>query len=340
MLALRKGAAVEGLALYEIDEPVVPEGWALVEVLKASICGTDVHIYEWNEWARNRMRPPVTVGHEFVGRVASVNRGIGRVAPGDIVSAESHIVCHVCDMCRRNLYHVCRNTRIIGVDIDGAFAEYIAIPEENLVKLPPSVPLEAGSVLEPFGNAVHTVQSVDVRGKRVVVTGVGPIGLMAIPVAKALGASEVIATDLSDYRLALAEQVGADLTVNVRSEDPVTLVSAKGGADVVLEMSGSEVALNQGLDMLVPGGQMAILGLPGKRVSIDLSNQVVMKGISIHGIAGRRLWETWELAVALVSSGKVDLRRVVTHQFEMKDFEKGFQTMMSGQSGKVVLNIR
>lgn len=339
MLAIRKGSATKGVAMYEIEEPEVPEGWALVKVLKASICGTDVHIYQWNEWSQKRMKPPVTIGHEFVGKVLKVNKGTGRVQEGDIVSAESHVVCHVCRMCRRNMYHACENTRIIGVHMDGAFAEYIAIPEENLVKLPASVPLEAGSVLEPFGNAVHTVQSVDVRGKRVVVTGVGPIGVMAIPVAKALGAVEIIATDLSDYRLKLASDVGADVVINVKEQDPVQIVQNLGGADVVLEMSGSEKALNQGLEMIVPGGEMAILGLPDNRVSLDLANNVVSKGITIRGITGRRLWETWDLGVSLVSSGKVDLKKVITHQFDFKDYEAAFSAMMSGNSGKVVLNV-
>jgi len=339
MLAIRKGSATKGVAMYEIEEPEAPEGWALVKVLKASICGTDVHIYQWNEWSQKRMKPPVTIGHEFVGKVLKVNKGTGRVQEGDIVSAESHVVCHVCRMCRRNMYHACENTRIIGVHMDGAFAEYIAIPEENLVKLPASVPLEAGSVLEPFGNAVHTVQSVDVRGKRVVVTGVGPIGVMAIPVAKALGAVEIIATDLSDYRLKLASDVGADVVVNVKEQDPVQIVQNLGGADVVLEMSGSEKALNQGLEMIVPGGEMAILGLPDNRVSLDLANNVVSKGITIRGITGRRLWETWDLGVSLVSSGKVDLKKVITHQFDFKDYEAAFSAMMSGNSGKVVLNV-
>lgn len=339
MLAIRKGSATKGVAMYEIEEPEVPEGWALVKVLKASICGTDVHIYQWNEWSQKRMKPPVTIGHEFVGKVLKVNKGTGRVQEGDIVSAESHVVCHVCRMCRRNMYHACENTRIIGVHMDGAFAEYIAIPEENLVKLPASVPLEAGSVLEPFGNAVHTVQSVDVRGKRVVVTGAGPIGVMAIPVAKALGAVEIIATDLSDYRLKLASDVGADVVINVKEQDPVQIVQNLGGADVVLEMSGSEKALNQGLEMIVPGGEMAILGLPDNRVSLDLANNVVSKGITIRGITGRRLWETWDLGVSLVGSGKVDLKKVITHQFDFKDYEAAFSAMMSGNSGKVVLNV-
>ncbi len=339
MLAIRKGSATKGVAMYEIEEPEVPEGWALVKVLKASICGTDVHIYQWNEWSQKRMKPPVTIGHEFVGKVLKVNKGTGRVQEGDIVSAESHVVCHVCRMCRRNMYHACENTRIIGVHMDGAFAEYIAIPEENLVKLPGSVPLEAGSVLEPFGNAVHTVQSVDVRGKRVVVTGAGPIGVMAIPVAKALGAVEIIATDLSDYRLKLASDVGADVVINVKEQDPVQIVQNLGGADVVLEMSGSEKALNQGLEMIVPGGEMAILGLPDNLVSLDLANNVVSKGITIRGITGRRLWETWDLGVSLVSSGKVDLKKVITHQFDFKDYEAAFSAMMSGNSGKVVLNV-
>jgi len=339
MLAIRKGSATKGVAMYEIEGPEVPEGWALVKVLKASICGTDVHIYQWNEWSQKRMKPPVTIGHEFVGKVLKVNKGTGRVQEGDIVSAESHVVCHVCRMCRRNMYHACENTRIIGVHMDGAFAEYIAIPEENFVKLPASVPLEAGSVLEPFGNAVHTVQSVDVRGKRVVVTGAGPIGVMAIPVAKALGAVEIIATDLSDYRLKLGSDVGADVVINVKEQDPVQIVQDLGGADVVLEMSGSEKALNQGLEMIVPGGEMAILGLPDNRVSLDLANNVVSKGITIRGITGRRLWETWDLGVSLVSSGKVDLKKVITHQFDFKDYEAAFSAMMSGNSGKVVLNV-
>jgi len=309
MLAIRKGSATKGVAMYEIDEPEPPEGWALVKVLKASICGTDVHIYQWNEWSQKRMKPPVTIGHEFVGEVLKVNKGSGRVHEGDIVSAESHVVCHVCRMCRRNMYHACENTKIIGVHMDGAFAEYIAIPEENLVKLPPSVPLEAGSVLEPFGNAVHTVQAVDVRGKR------------------------------SDYRLKLASEVGADVVINVKEQDPVKVVQDLGGADVVLEMSGSEKALNQGLEMIIPGGEMAILGLPDNRVSLDLANDVVSKGITIKGITGRRLWETWDLGVSLVSSDKVDLKKVITHQFDFKDYEEAFSTMMSGNSGKVVLNI-
>jgi len=324
-----------------IPEPGLRE--VLIKVRATSICGTDVHIYKWDRWSQRRIRPPLIVGHEFAGDVVAIGAQVRAEEPqvGDFVSAESHIVCGVCQQCRLGLAHVCPNTRIIGVDTDGCYAEYVALPVENIWKNPKDMPLALASLQENFGNAVHTVALTEVRAKTVLVTGCGPAGLMAIPVARAYGAEIIVATDLSPYRLDLARKLGADLTLNVAEDkvaDQAQDVVRNKGFDVLLEMSGAPPALKQGLDLLKPGGTAALLGLgPAFVDGFDINNLITMKGVTIHGVAGRRLWETWYQMRALLSSGLVDLTPLITHEYPLHDWHTAMETMASGQSGKIVM---
>ncbi len=343
MRAVAKVRPGPGFETIEAEIPEVGPRDVLIKVKATSICGTDVHIYKWDRWSQGRIKPPVIIGHEFAGEIVAVGEQVRPDEPqvGDYVSAESHIVCGVCQQCRLGRAHICPNTRIIGVDVNGSYAEYIAIPVENAWKNPPNMPLAVASLQENFGNAVHTVASVDVRAKTVLVTGCGPAGLMAIPVARAFGAEIIVATDLSPYRLELARKVGADLTLNAAEDDVPRLAQdavRHKGFDVLLEMSGAPAALIQGLSLLKPGGEAAILGLaPAPIRELDLNNLVVMKGITVHGIAGRRLWETWYQMRALISSGAVDLRPIITHEFPLSRWQEAIETMASGQSGKIVM---
>jgi threonine 3-dehydrogenase len=281
-------------------------------------------------------------GHEFSGVVVEVGENVKSVQVGDHVSAETHIVCGHCPACRRGDAHVCLNTKIIGVDRDGCFTEYVALPEENLWKNSKELPFEIASLMEPMGNAVHTALSGEVVGKSVAVVGCGPIGLMAVAVAKAAGASKVIALDLNEYRLNLAEEMGATHLVNPSKEDPVKAVMnlTKGyGADVVLEMSGHPTGIRQGFAMLTYGGRMSMLGLPTRPVELDITNEIVFKGVTIHGITGRRMYRTWEQTAGLLESGLVDLSKLITHRLPLEDFEEGFELMKSGNCGKVVFSV-
>ncbi len=315
----------------------------LIKVQATSICGTDVHIYHWDKWSQGRIKPPLTIGHEFTGKVVELGSAVGatEAAVGDFVSAESHIVCGVCQQCKLGKAHVCPNTRIIGVDVDGCYAPYITIPVENAWKNPPDMPLQVASLQENFGNSVHTVSAVDVRARTVLITGCGPAGLMAIPVVRAFGAEMIVVTDLSPYRLELARKVGADLALNPREDEVVAraqdLVRGKG-FDVLLEMSGAPPALVQGLTLLKPGGEAALLGLAtGTIHSFDMNNLVIMKGITLHGVAGRRLWENWYQMRALLASGAVDLGPIITHEFPLSRWQEAMEIMASGQSGKIVM---
>ncbi|MGC9398401.1 MAG: L-threonine 3-dehydrogenase [Anaerolineae bacterium] len=343
MQAVVKTEAAPGMTLLEREIPRPGPRDVLVRVQATSICGTDVHIYNWDPWSQGRIRPPVVVGHEFAGEIVEVGSAVRADEPqvGDLVSAESHIVCGVCQQCRLGKAHVCQNTRIIGVDVDGCYAEYVAIPVENAWKNPPDMPLPVASLQENFGNAVHTVSTADVRGKTVLVTGCGPAGLMSIPVARAFGAEVIVATDLSPYRLELARKLGANLALNPREDDVETLAQdavLHKGFDVLFEMSGAPAALKQGFGLLKPGAEAALLGLmPNTLRDFDLNNLVIMKGITVHGIAGRRLWETWYQMRALLASGAVDLEPLITHEFPLSRWEEAIQTMASGKSGKIVL---
>ncbi len=339
MKAVVKAAPEPGLVMTERPVPEPGPGEVLVRVKAASICGTDLHIYRWDSWAQSRIRPPLILGHEFCGEVVALGPGVNDLNVGDFISAESHVVCGQCDMCRTGKGHLCRQTQILGVDRDGAFAEYVVIPAANAWVNPPDMPLEVAVLLENFGNAVHTAMAVDLRARKVLVTGCGPVGLMTIAVARATGARMIIATDISPYRLDLARRMGADHVLNPREVDVVEAVRdlAGGEVDVLLEMSGAPSAIREGFTLLKPGGQAALLGLPPGPIEFDLSNLVIFKGLTVHGIVGRRLWETWYEIRGLLNSGAVDLRPIVTHRFRLEDFDQAFATMASGQSGKVML---
>lgn len=343
MQAVTKLRPEPGMELIQADIPQPGPRDVLIKVKATSICGTDVHIYKWDRWSQNRIRPPLIIGHEFAGEIIAVGEQVRPDEPGvgDFVSAESHIVCGVCQQCKLGQAHVCQNTRIIGVDVDGCYAEYVVIPVENAWKNSLNMPLQVASLQENFGNSVHTVSAVDVRAKTVLVTGCGPAGLMTIPVARAFGAELIVVTDLSSYRLALARQVGADLALNPAEDDVIARAqdSVRGkGFDVLLEMSGAPAALAQGLSLLKSGAEAALLGLaPGALDNFNLNDLVIMKGVTVHGIAGRRLWETWYQMRALLSSGAVDLKPIITHEFPLSRWREAMETMASGQSGKIVM---
>lgn len=340
MLAVMKTERAPGMKYVETDVPTAGPGQVLVRVHATSICGTDLHIYRWDEWAAGRLNPPLVVGHEVTGEIAELGPNVTRVKVGDKVSLESHEVCGTCRFCRVNRGDICENTRIIGVDRDGGFADYIAINAENARVLPAGVPLHVASLMENFGNAVHTVSMVDVRDKQVLVTGCGPVGVMAVAVARAEGAAHIYATDISDYRLEMARQMGADTAINAATENVVEVVMSgtRGqGADVLIEMSGAPSAISDGFTVLSPGGQASLLGLTPGPFEFDINSAVVFKSATVYGVVGRRLWDTWDLAYHYVESGKVDLEPMVTHRFKLSEFDKAFETFASGQSGKVMM---
>jgi threonine 3-dehydrogenase len=342
MKTISKLTPTIGATAIDRPLPVCGDRDVLIKVLATSICGTDVHIYDFNPWAQSRIKTPQIMGHELAGKVVEVGKAVHTLKIGDVVACETHIVCGTCAYCINDQKHLCRNTQILGVDRDGAFAEYVVMPAENCWISDPSVDPAYLCIQEPLGNAIHTVASGPVEGLSVAVVGVGPIGLMAVDVAKAMGASWVVAVDVNDYRLGLAKQVGADLTINAKDHDPITTIldlTDQYGVDVVCEMSGSPKALTSAFAYLKKGGRMAILGLPDGPVSIDINNAIVFKGITIHGITGRRMMQTWELGQRLIDSGKLHLDRVVTHVLPFDDYEEGFKLMHEGRCGKVVLRV-
>jgi len=340
MKAVIKPRPGPGLEMTTWPVPEIGPDDVLVQVKAASICGTDLHIYKWDPWSQARIHPPLVVGHELCGIV--VERGANVTSPkvGDFVSAESHVVDNSCFYCRTGQGHLCINTRIIGVDRDGAFAEYIAIPAQNAWVNPPDMPVEIAVLQENFGNAVHTAFATDLTAKKVLVTGCGPVGVMTIAVAKAAGARSIFATDIYPYRLELARTMGADVAIDARNEDVVSIVNdlTDGeGVDVLLEMSGAPSAIEQGFKVLKYGGEAALLGLAPGPITFDLNNAVIFKGATVYGIVGRELWATWYRMRGLLRSGAVDLTPVVTHRFRLEEYDRAIETMASGQSGKVVL---
>jgi threonine 3-dehydrogenase len=340
MKAVVKTKPGPGLDLCEVPVPAIGRRDILVKTRATSICGTDLHIYNWDPWAANRIRPPIIVGHEFCGDVVAAGADVTLVQVGDFISAESHIVCHVCDLCRTGNAHICRNVKIIGVDRDGTFAEYVAIPADNAWLNPPEMPSEIAAVQENFGNAVHTALATPVVARKVLVTGCGPVGLMTIEVARAAGARSLYVSDVSAYRLRLAKQIGVDLAVNAKTQDLRQLVleaTSGEGVDVLLEMSGAPSAIRDGFYLLKAGGHAVLLGLPPKPFEFDLANMVIMKGVTVHGIAGRKLWETWFTMRGLMRSGAINLAPIVTHRFKLDEFDKAFAAMANGDSGKVVM---
>jgi threonine 3-dehydrogenase len=313
---------------------------ALVKILATSICGTDVHIYKWDQWSQNRIKPPLTVGHEFCGEVIQVGDHVSNVKIGDIVAAETHVVCETCEWCLRGEYHICENTKIIGVDMDGCFAEYVKMPASNLIPNDSKVDPKYLSIQEPLGNAVHTMLHFDIKDKTVAVVGCGPIGLMGVNVAKAVGAKKIIAIEVNDYRIKLAYELGADIVINPLKEDVIKRVFEETnhkGIDVVAEFSGNKTAIEQAFKYVKAGGKMSLLGIVPSTVEIDLSKDIVFKGISIYGVVGRLMYQTWHQVADLIKSGKLDLEKIVTHTFKLDDLEQGMEVMISGNSGKVVL---
>ncbi len=340
MKAILKAARAPGLTLiHDYPVPQLGHGEVLVKVRAGSICGTDLHIYNWDEWAQHRLKPPFVVGHEITGDIVQVAPDVTNLRIGDFVSLESHVVCNTCFYCRTGRQYICENTQIIGVDRDGGFADYIAIPAQNAWKNPDTMPLRVAVLEENLGNAIHAVLSQDISAKHVLVTGCGPVGLMAIGVAKAAGARAVFATDVSPYRLAMAVQMGADKAINAAQEDVTGIIRAatyQEGVDVLIEMSGAPSAISQGFDALKAGGEAALLGLAPGPIQFDWNEHIIFKGAIVRGIVGRRLWETWYQARGLLEAG-LDLSPLVTHEFKMEDFDSAYQVFMSGQSGKIML---
>lgn len=326
--------------MADVPVPDVGPGEVLVEVKATSICGTDVHIYDWDPWAAEHVITPLTVGHEFCGIVVKHGAGVTEPALGELVSVESHVVCGVCASCRTGHGHLCPNTKILGVHRDGAYADYVVVPADNAWPDPPDMPYSVASLQENFGNAVHTATVPHVAGRKVLVTGMGPVGIMAMETARALGARAVYVTDVSAYRLDLATKLGADVAVNAASEDVVARLfeeTAGEGVDVLLEMSGAASAIDQGFTVLKPGGEAALLGLTSRPIEFDLDDHVIFKGATVYGIVGRRLWETWFEMRGLIRAGAVDLAPIVTHRFALEDYDEAFRLMKSGECGKIVL---
>jgi threonine 3-dehydrogenase len=339
MKSLVKAKAEKGIWLQDTPKPEVGHNDLLIKIRKTAICGTDMHIYNWDEWSQNTIPVPMVVGHEYVGEVVGMGEEVRGFALGDRVSGEGHITCGHCRNCRAGRRHLCRNTEGVGVNRPGAFAEYLVIPAFNAFKIPDNISDDLASIFDPFGNAVHTALSFDLVGEDVLITGAGPIGIMAAAVAKHVGARHVVVTDINPYRLELARKMGATRAVDVSQENLQDVMNELGmteGFDVGLEMSGVPVALRDMLNKMNHGGKIAMLGIPPQDVAIDW-NQVIFKGLVIKGIYGREMFETWYKMASLLQSG-LDLSPIITHTFSVDDFQKGFDTMGSGQSGKVILD--
>jgi threonine 3-dehydrogenase len=339
MKALVKKEPARGLSLEEVSVPEVGEFDVLIRILRSSVCGTDVHIYEWDAWAQRTIPTPMPIGHEFVGIIESVGSHVHDFHPGMIVTGEGHLVCGRCRNCLAGRRHLCNKTSGVGVNRPGAFAEFLSIPETNVWAADPKIPLEVLSCFDPLGNAVHTTLSFDVLGEDVLITGAGPIGIMAVAIAKHAGARYVVITDINPYRLALAEKMGATIALNVRKgtlKEVMAHLGMKEGFDVGLEMSGSDKALNDMLATMCHGGKIALLGIQSKQAAIDW-DLVVFNGLTIKGIYGREMYETWYKMTTMIQSG-LDISPVITHQFPYTEFEEAFALMRSGQSGKIILN--
>ena len=339
MRALAKVEAGPGAELIERQVPEPGPGEVLLRVDAASICGTDLHLFQWDEWAAENLVPPRILGHELAGTVVGIGPGVSRVREGDLVGVESHLFCWECAQCQRGEMHLCRDLRVIGVHVDGGFAEHVVIPEANAVEsngLDPAVV----ALQEPMGNAVHAAFAEPIEGRTVLVTGCGPIGLCAVGIARAAGAALVVATDTEPYRLDLARTMGADLALD--ASDPGTearIMEATGGdgVEVVLEMSGSPRALDQALRVITRGGRISLLGIFNGAVPIELSESVIMQGLRLHGIFGRRIYDTWERTQALLRSGALDVTPIITHRLDLSEWPKAFELLASRHAGKVVL---
>jgi threonine 3-dehydrogenase len=340
MKALRKMQPARGLSLETSSVPAIGPSDVLVRVRTASICGTDLHIYGWDRWSQGRIKPPVTLGHEFCGVVERVGEEVTAVKVGDFVSAEMHVNCGHCHQCRVGEAHICQNLRIIGIDQDGAFAEFVKIPGSNIWKLDPAIPERYGAILDPLGNAVHTVLAGPIAGKTVLVTGCGPIGLMSIAVAKACGSSTVFATETNEQRREMAKKMGADVVLNPVEIDSVTRIKGETsgtGVDVLLEMSGNPAAIQQGFRSLRAGGRASLLGIPTESVPLDLVNDVIFKGATVQGIYGRRMYGTWVQMTALLKAGRLNLEPLFGERTSLEKFESAFAMLQGGLAGKILI---
>src|SRR3984957_17705644 len=340
MKALRKTQAAKGLEIASVPVPTMGPTDVLVRVSAASICGTDLPIYGWDRWSQGRIKPPVTLGHEFCGVVERVGEEVTAGKAGDFVSAEMHVNCGHCHQCRLGEAHICQNLRIIGSDQDGAFAEFVKIPASNIWKLDPAIPEHYGAILDPLGNAVPTVLAGEIAGKTVLVTGCGPIGLMSIAVAKACGSSTVFATETNAQRRAMARKMGADVVLDPSSGNAVKQILAdtsNTGVNVLLEMSGNPPAIQQGFAALRAGGRASLLGIPTEAVPLDLVNDVIFKGATVQGIYGRRMYATWVQMTALLKAGRLNLEPLFGERTSLEKFEDAFKLLRGGLAGKILM---
>jgi threonine 3-dehydrogenase len=340
MQAVVKAHAAPGIELREVPVPTPGPGEVLVRVQSASVCGTDLHIFNWDPWAQGRIHPPLIPGHEFCGAVAAVGRGVTTVKEGDLVSAEMHVACGKCLQCRTGLAHICQHVRILGVDADGAFAGYAIIPETNIWKLSPTIPHDYASLLDPLGNAVHTVLAGDIAAKTVVITGCGAIGLFSIAVAKACGAARVFALEVNAHRRGVATEMGADLALDPavdNVEEQILETTGGTGVDVLLEMSGHPAAMRLGFALLRTGGRASLLGIPSRPVELDFAKDIIFKGATVQGINGRKMFETWFQMEALLATGKLNLEPVITHRLKLSEFTQAMELLRTGEAIKVIM---
>ncbi len=339
MKALVKAHAKPGIWLQDVELPTIGHNDILIKIHKTAICGTDIHIYNWDDWAQKNILVPMHVGHEFVGEIVEIGCEVTGLKIGDRVSGEGHITCGHCRNCRAGKRHLCRNTVGVGVNRPGCFAEFLSLPASNAFVLPETISDDIASILDPFGNATHTALSFSCVGEDVLITGAGPIGIMAVAIARHVGARYVVITDLNPYRLALAERMGATQVVNIKETSLIDVMLSLGmteGFDVGLEMSGNASALLEMIKVMNHGGHMALLGVLPQETTIDW-NQIIFKGLQLKGIYGREMFETWYKMVSMLQSG-LDISPVITHHFPVDEFQQGFDVMRSGQSGKVILD--
>ncbi len=339
MKALVKAKSEPGIWMDDVAMPEIGPNDVLIRINKTAICGTDIHIYNWDDWSQKTIPVPMTIGHEFAGEIAEIGREVRGFVPGDRVSGEGHITCGHCRNCRAGRSHLCRNAVGVGVNRDGAFAEYLAIPARNAFPLPDQISDDIAAVLDPLGNAAHTALSFDLVGEDVLITGAGPIGVMAVAISRMVGARHIVITDVNDYRLELARKMGASLAVNVNDitlDEVMRDLGMVEGFDVGMEMSGNPEALRDLLRVMNHGGKVALLGIPPGDTAVDWTH-VIFKGLKLKGIYGREMFETWYKMTALLQSG-LDIGPVLTHHFGVEQYQQGFDIMRSGRSGKVVLD--
>ena len=339
MKALVKAKAEPGIWMEDIASPTVGHNDVLIKINRTAICGTDIHIYQWDDWAKKTIPIPLAVGHEFSGEIVDIGDEVRGLEVGNRVSAEGHITCGVCRNCRAGRRHLCMNTDGVGVSRAGAFAEYLSVPAFNVFKLPDSISDDMASILDPLGNATHTALSFDLVGEDVLITGAGPIGIMAVAIARYAGARHIVITDINDYRLKLAEDMGASRTLNVTREsldDTMNELGMEEGFDVGMEMSGNPQAFRDMLRTMHHGGKIAMLGIPPGEMAIDW-NEVIFKGLELKGVYGREMFETWYKMSSMLQSG-LNIDPVITHHFDIDEFQPAFELMESGQSGKVILH--